>query len=87
MLRSIDKQSAGNTWSQSRGRKGRLRWEGFVEMEGFSVADVARSVCVCALVTTMSLAKAAEAIETPAIVFTGHMQEYCSRVVHGPSFV
>jgi len=85
MLRSIGKQSAGNTWSQSRGRKGRLRWEGFVEMEGVSVADVARSVC--ALVTTMSLAKAAEAIETPAIVFTGLMQEYCSRVVHGPSFV
>ena len=34
MLRSIDKQSAGNPWSQSRKRKGRLRWEGFAEKEG-----------------------------------------------------
>ena len=34
MLRSIGKQSAGNPWSQSRKRKGRLRWEGFAEKEG-----------------------------------------------------
>jgi len=32
--RSIGKQSAGNPWSQSRRRKGRLRWEGFVEKKG-----------------------------------------------------
>jgi len=34
MLRSIGKQS-GNPWSQSARRKGRLRWEGFAEKEGF----------------------------------------------------
>jgi len=27
--------SLGNTWSQSRRRKGRLQWEGFAEKEGF----------------------------------------------------
>jgi len=33
MLRSTGKQ--WNPWSQSRRRKGRLRWEGFAEKEGF----------------------------------------------------
>ena len=35
MLRSNGKQSAGNPWSQSWRRKGKLRWEGFAEKEGF----------------------------------------------------
>jgi len=35
MLRTVGKQSAGNPCSQSRRRKGRLRWEGFAEKEGF----------------------------------------------------
>ena len=35
MLGNISKQSAGNPWSQSWRRKGRLRWEGFAEKEGF----------------------------------------------------
>ena len=35
MLRRIGKQSAGNPWSQSWRRKGKLRWEGFAEKEGF----------------------------------------------------
>jgi len=30
MLRSVN-----SPWSQSRKRKGRLRWEGFAEKEGF----------------------------------------------------
>ena len=34
MLRSIGKQS-GESVSQSGGRKGRLRWEGFAEKESF----------------------------------------------------
>ena len=34
MIKSIGKQS-GNPWSQSWGRKGRLRWEGFAEKEGW----------------------------------------------------
>jgi len=37
MLRSIGKQSAGNPWSQSWRRKGRLRWEGLAEKEGLSL--------------------------------------------------
>ena len=35
MLRSVGKLSAGNPWSQCGRRKGRLRWEGFAEKEGF----------------------------------------------------
>ena len=35
MLRSVSKQSTVNPWSQSWRRKGRLRWEGFAEKEGF----------------------------------------------------
>jgi len=35
VLRGIHKQSAGNPWSQSGRRKGRLLWEGFAEKEGF----------------------------------------------------
>jgi len=35
MFRSIGKRSAGNLWSQSWRRKGRLWWEGFAENEGF----------------------------------------------------
>jgi len=33
MLRSVN--SPGNPWIQSGRRKGRLRWEGFAEKEGF----------------------------------------------------
>jgi len=33
MLRSVN--SPGSPWSQSGKRKGRLRWEGFAEKEGF----------------------------------------------------
>jgi len=35
MFSSIGKRSAGNPWSQSWRRKGRLRREGFAEKEGF----------------------------------------------------
>jgi len=30
----VSVNSPGNSWSQSRRRKGRLRWEGFAEEEG-----------------------------------------------------
>jgi len=36
MFRSISKQS-GYSWSQSWRKKGRLRWEGFAEKEGFKL--------------------------------------------------
>jgi len=36
MFRSISKQS-GYSWNQSWRRKGRLRWEGFAEKEGFKL--------------------------------------------------
>ena len=35
MLRSISKQSTRKSWSPCCRRKGRLRWEGFAEKEGF----------------------------------------------------
>jgi len=31
----VSVNSPGNQWSQSRRRKGRLRWEGFAEKKGF----------------------------------------------------
>jgi len=31
----VSVNSLGNPWSQSCGRKGRLRWKGFAEKEGF----------------------------------------------------
>jgi len=35
MRSEVSVNSLGNPWSQSGRRKGRLRWEGFAEREGF----------------------------------------------------
>jgi len=43
MLRSVGKQS-GESCSQSWRRKGRLRWEGIAEMEGFKPGTEERGV-------------------------------------------
>jgi len=42
MLRSIAVNSPGNPWSQSGRSKGRLRWEGFAEKEGFKPGKTER---------------------------------------------